>query len=94
MGDSFAAAGGQFARALDLNHEKGLRETNIELENEKLRKEIDILANPSDPSYMQRYGGYSPCPLLVVIVLMQDLVFKLFLVLVLTIFLGQTGLLS
>ncbi|MGR3624503.1 hypothetical protein [Pseudophaeobacter sp.] len=62
MGDAFAEAGGQFARALDMKHDKELRETNMELENEKLRKEIDILANPSDPSYLERYGGILPLP--------------------------------
>lgn len=62
IGDAFATAGGQFARGLEMDHEKKLRETGMELENEKLRKQIDILSNPEDPSYLASYGGIMPLP--------------------------------
>lgn len=62
IGDAFATAGGQFARGLEMDHEKKLRETGMELENEKLRKQIDILSNPQDPSYLASYGGIMPLP--------------------------------
>lgn len=62
IGDAFATAGGRIGQALDLKHEQNLRETNLELENEKLRKEMDILANPTSPGYLERYGGVLPLP--------------------------------
>lgn len=62
MGDSFAAAGAQFGQALDQNKEQELRETNLELQNDKLRKQLDALAKPSEPSHLQTYGGLVPFP--------------------------------
>lgn len=62
IGDSFAAAGAQYARSLDLQHEKELRETQIELENERLRLEIDKMSRPSEPGHMKKYGGILPLP--------------------------------
>lgn len=62
MGDAFANAGNTFARGLELDHEQDLRETNLELQNEKLRKQLDKLAKPIEPSHMDRHGGILPLP--------------------------------
>lgn len=62
MGDSFAAAGAQFGQAFDQDKEQELRETNLELQNDKLRKQLDQLAKPSEPSHLQTYGGLVPFP--------------------------------
>lgn len=62
IGDSFATAGGIFAEHIATKKERNLRETQIELENERLKKELDKLARPSEPGYMQSYGGTIPLP--------------------------------
>jgi hypothetical protein len=62
IGDSFATAGGIFAQHLSETKEQELRETQIELENEKLKKELDELAKPSEPSHLDRYRGVLPLP--------------------------------
>lgn len=62
FGDSFAKAGSQFANAVSLAKEQDLRETNLELQNEKLRMQLDELAKPTEPSHLARYGGILPLP--------------------------------
>lgn len=62
IGDSFATAGSQLARALELDQEKDLRETELSKENDKLREKLDDLANPQQPGYLQRYGAIMPLP--------------------------------
>lgn len=62
IGDSYATAGARFGQALDMRKEQKLRETNLELENQRLSKHLDELANPSEPSHMDQYGGILPLP--------------------------------
>lgn len=62
IGDSVATAGGIYAEHLRGNKEQELRETQIELENELLKKELDKLAKPVEPSHMERYGKVLPLP--------------------------------
>lgn len=62
LGDSFAGAGAQFQRGLELEHEDQLRETALEKENEKLREALDSLAKPVTPGHLKRYGGSLPLP--------------------------------
>lgn len=62
MGDAFATAGGKLARGLELFHDEKLKETELVKENEKLKKQLDELANPRVPTYMQQYGPSMPLP--------------------------------
>ena len=62
IGDSFATAGGIFADHLARKEETDLRKTQMELENQRLKKELDKVANPSEPGHMETYGGILPLP--------------------------------
>lgn len=62
IGDSFATAGGIFADHLARKEETDLRKTQMELENQRLKKELDKVANPSEPGHMEMYGGILPLP--------------------------------
>lgn len=62
IGDSFATAGGRIARAFELQHEDQLRETELQKENTKLREQLDELATPRRPGYIQQYGDVLPLP--------------------------------
>lgn len=62
IGDSFATAGGRIARAFELHHEDQLRETELQKENTELREQLDELATPRRPGYMQQYGAVLPLP--------------------------------
>lgn len=56
IGDAFASAGAQFASVFNDDTEQELRETQLELQNEALRKQLDEVARPSPASNVQRIG--------------------------------------
>lgn len=55
IGDSFATAGAQFADFIAGDKEQELRETQLELENEVLKKELDGLVKPQEPGHLEAY---------------------------------------
>lgn len=62
IGDSFATAGSQFARGLELDHAEKLKQTELAKENEKLREKLDEVAKPRQRGHMERYGDILPLP--------------------------------
>lgn len=63
IGDAFATAGGKFAQALDMRHEKELRETGLKLENQLLKKQLDKMSEKPVASYLsQAIGGTNVAP--------------------------------
>lgn len=62
IGDSFSQAGSHFLRALELDHDKDVQKTKVEQENSKLKKKLDDLAKPVEPSNMAQYGALMPLP--------------------------------
>jgi hypothetical protein len=62
IGDSVATAGGIFAEHLAGKKEQELRETQLEQENETLKKQLDKVVKPSVPGHMETYGDILPLP--------------------------------
>lgn len=62
IGDSFATAGAQFADFIAGDKEQELRETQLELENEHLKKKLDGLVKPSEPGHLAQHGALLPLP--------------------------------
>lgn len=60
IGDLFATAGGIWGDAVANKPEAKLRETQLELQNQLLKKELDATVEPREPSAMQRFGGGLP----------------------------------
>lgn len=63
MGDAFASAGSQFAngmRAKQGETEQALRETQLELQNDVLRKQLDEASKPEVLTNMERFTGNRP----------------------------------